>query len=548
MSLLEVKNLKVYFRDGKSIVRAVDGISFAVQENEIVGLVGESGSGKTITGYAIMGILPREAKAEEGSIEFEGRNISGLSNKEMLDIRGRKIGIVFQEPFTSLNPVLRVGYQIEEMTKNKAEALRLLEKVKIKNPGRVFYDYPHQLSGGQRQRVMIAMAIALNPKLLIADEPTTALDVTIQSEILKLLRDLKKDVPAMAGSRHRRENLAILFITHDFGIINEMADRILVMKEGRIVESGMKNEILNTPKHEYTKRLIEAVPKINVTSHVPRPTSHVFVETRNLCKSYPIERGAFRREVARVQAVKNVSLKIEKGKTLGLVGESGCGKSTLGRLFLGLEKPDSGKILIQEESYKLYPQSVSPSTLLRMVRRVVSPSNQKMLQIVFQDPYSSLDPRMHMGAIVLEGADLLGIGKKEKKLLLKDILYKVHLSYSDRFKYPYQFSGGQRQRIAIARALVVKPEFIVLDEPVSSLDVLIQQDILNLLKNLKREMNLTYLFISHDLRVVESMSDDVCVMQNGEIVEFAPKDEIYRNPKHPYTKRLLKSMPCLPRA
>ncbi len=536
MSLLEVRDLKVYFRNDKTIAKAVDGVSFDINENEIVGLVGESGSGKTITGYAIMGILPRGAKVEEGSIEFEARNILGLSNKEMLDIRGKKIAVVFQEPFASLNPVLRVGYQIEEMTRNKIDSLRLLEKVRIKNPERVFYAYPHQLSGGQRQRVMIAMAIALNPKLLIADEPTTALDVTIQSEILKLLHDLKKDL-----------NLAILFITHDFGIINEMADRILVMKEGRIVESASKRDILSTPKHEYTKRLIEAVPKMVHgpsldfaplaslgTSRDRQPIakrSKVFIEARNLNKSFPVERGVFKREIARVEAVKNVSMKIEKGKTLGLVGESGCGKSTLGRLFLGLEKPDSGKILIQEESYKLYPQSI-----------------RKMLQIVFQDPYSSLDPRMHMGAIVLEGPGLLGIGKKEKELLLKDILYRVHLSYSDRFKYPHQFSGGQRQRIAIARALAVKPKFIVLDEPVSSLDVLIQQDILNLLKDLKTEMKLTYLFISHDLRVIELMSDDVCVMQNGEIVEIAPKDEIYTNPKHPYTKCLLESIPCLPRA
>lgn len=529
MSLLKVKDLKVYFRDAKTLVKAVDGVSFDINENEIVGLVGESGSGKTITGYAVMGVLPGEAKIEEGSIEFEGRDILGLSEKEMLDIRGKKIAVVFQEPFTSLNPVLRVGYQIEEMTKNKTEALGLLEKVRIKDPERVFYAYPHQLSGGQRQRAMIAMAIALTPKLLIADEPTTALDVTIQSEILKLLRDLKRDL-----------NLAILFITHDFGIINEMAERILVMKEGRIVESASKKDILSTPKHEYTKRLIEAVPKI--TDHrpqtIPRLRSgqadhrpEVFIEVRNLSKSFPIERGIFKREVARVKAVKNVSIKIEEGKTLGLVGESGCGKSTLGRLLLGLEKPDSGKILIQEESYRLYPQSV-----------------RKMLQIVFQDPYSSLDPRMHMGAIVLEGAGLLGIGKKEKELLLKDILYRVCLSYDDRFKYPHQFSGGQRQRIAIARALAVNPKFIVLDEPVSSLDVLIQQDILNLLKDLKTEMNLTYLFISHDLRVVEFMSDDVCVMQNGEIVEVAPKDEIYANPKHPYTRRLLESIPSLPQA
>ena len=530
MNILEVKDLKVCFGG----VKAVDGISFAIESNEIVGLVGESGSGKTITGYSIMGLLPNEAGIEGGSIKFDGKEILGLSDYELRDLRTKNIGIVFQEPFTSLNPVLRVGYQIEEVLfshlditgkEAKTRTLKLIEKVKINNPERVFSDYPHKLSGGERQRIMIAIAIALNPRLLIADEPTTALDVTIQSEILKILTDLKKEL-----------GLSILFITHDFGIINEIADRVLVMKNGRIVESGAKYEILKSPKNDYTKRLIEAVPKIGQASllrqgfggqaGIGQQASGIFIEAKNLCKSYSVERGLFRKEVARVQAVKNVSMKIEKGKTVGLVGESGCGKSTLGRLLLGLEKPDSGEIIVEDKMIFALPLSV-----------------RRMLQIVFQDPYSSLDPRMRAGDVILEGVNFLGIKKEEKEKILKDILNKVQLSYSDRFKYPHQFSGGERQRIAIARALAVKPKFIVLDEPVSSLDVLIQKDILDLLKALRKELDLTYIFISHDLRIIEDISDYVCVMYKGEIVEAGAKNDVFINPQYSYTKTLLNSMP-----
>jgi len=522
VSLIEVQNLKVSFHDRKHVTNAVDGISFSVDKNEVVGLVGESGSGKTLTGYSILGITPKEANAS-GSIKFEGKEILGLSDKEMLNIRGRQISIVFQEPFTSLNPVFTVGYQVEEMIrihkniskkKARSEVLTLLDKVRIRDPHNVYYDYPHRLSGGERQRAMIAMAIALSPKLLIADEPTTALDVTIQSEILKLLSDLKKEM-----------NLSVLFITHDFGIINEMADRVLVMKDGRIVERGDKNTVLTRPKHEYTKSLIDAVPKIGLSTKPITTTREIFLEIKNLNKTYRSERGIFRKEHSEINAVKDVSIRIEKGTTLGLVGESGCGKSTLGRLILGLDEADSGDVFIQGKLQKYYTRDI-----------------RKMLQIVFQDPYSSLDPKMRMGDIVLEGAGILGIASDS---LLKDVLNKAQLDYGDRCKYPHQFSGGQRQRIAIARALAVNPEFIVLDEPVSSLDVLIQKDILDLLKALKRQMGLTYLFISHDLRVVELMSDEVCVMRGGEIVERGSTEKIYRHPENPYTKELLASIPSI---
>ena len=525
MKLLEIKNLSLYFKD--TMTRALDRVSFDISENEIVGLVGESGSGKTMTGLSIMRILPKEAEISEGSIRFIGEDVLSLTEREMEGLRGERIGMVFQEPFTSLNPVLTAGCQITEtlsvhlgLSKEEARshALKLLEKVQIKDPERVFYSYPHQLSGGQRQRVMIAIAVSLKPKLLIADEPTTALDVTVQSEILKLLKDLKEEF-----------EMSVLFITHDFAIINEMADRVIVMNEGRIVESGTKRNVLESPEHEYTKRLIAAVPKIKreLLLGGNGKEKDVLIDVKGLTKSFPVERGFLKKEISRIYAVKNVSIRIEKGKTLGLVGESGCGKSTLGRLLLGLEKPDSGEV------------NILNLPLLKMDNKRLS----KMMQIVFQDPYSSLDPRMRIGDIILEGPVLLGMGRDGKAELLKDVLEKVHLHFNDRLKYPHQFSGGQRQRIAIARALAVNPEFIVLDEPVSSLDVLIQEDILSLLKELKDRLGLTYLFISHDLRVVEAISDNICVMYSGEIVEYGSKEDIYNNPKNPYTKKLVESIP-----
>lgn len=527
MSLLEIKDLKVSFVSGTKKTTVIDGVSFDIGDNEVVGLIGESGSGKTITAFSIMRILAKNAQIEKGIIGFDGDDILKLSEGGMRLIRGNKIAIVFQEPFTSLNPVLRVGYQIEEslfmhqdITKREAKhkVMTLLEKVRIKQPDRIFHGYPHQLSGGERQRVMVAMAIALGPRLLIADEPTTALDVTVQSEILKLLRTLKEEL-----------NMSLIFITHDFGIINEMADRIVVMRHGKVVDKGLKKEVLMYSKHPYTQKLIQAVPKIEerLTDAPLAKDSHTLIETKKLTKSFSIERGAFRREVGKIFAVKDVDMVIKKGQTVGLVGESGCGKSTLGRLLLGLEHQDAGEILVNGKPFRGTP-----------IRRI-----REMMQIVFQDPYSSLDPRIPMGEIVLEGAKLIGLNIRERESVLRYVLGKVRLSYDDRLKYPHQFSGGERQRIAIARALAVKPEFLVLDEPVSSLDVLIQQDVLTLLKELKDDIGVTYLFISHDLRLVEYMSDVVYVMYNGGIVESGTRGEIYRNPKHPYTKQLLESIP-----
>ena len=542
--VLEVKDLRAgYIVDG-DYTEAIRGISLSVGEKEVVGLVGESGCGKTATALSIMRLLPQNGKIKSGQVIFEGSSLLGLNEPQMRNIRGQEIAMIFQEPFTALNPVIRIGQQITEavlahpvrniisngpgskhISKGKArsKAFDLLKVVRLDNPERIYYDYPHQLSGGQRQRVLIAIALVHSPKLLIADEPTTALDVTTQSEILKLLLELKESM-----------KMSVFFITHDFGIINEVADRICVMKDGEIVEEGKRQEILTLPKHRYTQRLLGAVPKIEDAKQKEQSFGRedILIETKSLAKSFTIERGLLRKAIGKIDAVRDVNIKIKKGQTFGLVGESGCGKTTLGRLLIGLIEPNQGEILIAGKSLKGYLKD-SPQEI------------RQMMQIVFQDPYSSLDPRMTMGNIVLEGPSILGKTRSQKEATLSEVLEKVRLSAQDRNKYPHQFSGGQRQRIAIARALATKAQFLVLDEPVSSLDVLIQKDILDLLKSLQKELNLTYLFISHDLRVVEVMSDEIAVMYQGSIVETASSRSIYTNPTHPYTRHLLESIPSL---
>ena len=509
--LLTVKNLKIEFKNEHKKIQALKGIDFSIKGNEVLGLVGESGSGKTITALSIMNLLSKKSAFISGEVLFGGQNLLTISDEKIRDIRGSKIAMIFQEPFTSLNPVLKVGDQIAEailvhkpLAKAilKKETIDLLSKVRINDPERVYNSYPHLLSGGERQRIMIAMAIAFKPRLLIADEPTTALDVTIQSEILDLILKLKKDL-----------NMSILFITHDFGIIKKIADRVLVMKEGSIVERGLTRDILLNPKDKYTKKLIEAVPKITVEAEKTK-IGDVLIKVKNLNKTFYEERNIFAQKKQKIEAVSEVNLEIKKGETLGLVGESGSGKTTFGRMLINLLNKDSGEIIVGKEK----------------------------MQIVFQDPFSSLDPRMPMKDIVLEGPTVHGLSKKEKEKILQDVLFKVHLNYKDRFKYPHQFSGGQRQRIAIARSLAVNPEILILDEPVSSLDVIIQSEILKLLKELQKELSLTYIFISHDLRVVRHMASTVAVMQKGRIVESGSKEDIYSSPKHPYTRKLLSSI------
>jgi len=492
--LLTVKNLNISFKHDSETAKAAAGVSFNVSENEIVGIVGESGSGKTVTALSIMKLLPRRDCIATGEI-----------------VSSARIAMVFQEPFTCLNPVLRVGEQIDEavlirrqVSKSGARArtIHLLGKVKIHDPERIYRAYPHQLSGGERQRAMIAMALALEPGLLIADEPTTALDVTTQAEILELLLQIKKEM-----------GMSVIFITHDFGIIRRIADRVIVMKEGRIVEEAGKKEIFENPKNEYTKKLLDAVPEITFGGKESGERRESVITVSDISKSFSVEGGVFMTEKTRVEAVSGVSLEIEKGKTLGVVGESGSGKTTLGRLIIGLIRPDSGEVK----------------------------GDRKKTQIVFQDPYSSLDPRMRMRDIVLEGPAIKGLSAGEKEKTLKSTLSRVRLDYKDILKYPHQFSGGQRQRIAIARSLAVGPEIIILDEPVSSLDVIIQKEILDLLKKLQDELSLTYIFISHDLRVVEYMADSIAVMQKGRIVESGSSRDIYNSPRHPYTKKLISS-------
>ncbi|MFH1753635.1 MAG: ABC transporter ATP-binding protein [Candidatus Omnitrophota bacterium] len=529
--LLEVKDLKVYFdNDNGETVKAVDGISFGVGEDEVVGIVGESGSGKTMTALSVMRLIPPTGRFAGGEILFSGRDLLKLDEESMRQARGQSISMIFQEPFTSLNPVFMIGDQIVESVlahkqvpaqEAKDLAVELLKKVQMKDPDTVYHKYPHQLSGGQRQRVMIAMALALGPKLLIADEPTTALDVTIQAEILALIAKLKREL-----------NMSIIFITHDLGVVNAVADRIFVMKDGKIVESGAKRDIMKAPKHPYTKKLLDAIPKIETDKGADHIERGDFVKVESLCKTYSIERGIWRKKVGQVKALDGVTLEIKRGGTLGLVGESASGKSTLGRLILGLEEPDSGRITIDGK-----PLAQHLKETPRKIR--------EMMQIVFQDPYGSLDPRMRMGDIVVEGPSILGYKKARRERMLEDTLNKVNLKYKDRSKYPHQFSGGERQRIAIARALAVNPKFLVLDEPVSSLDVSIQAGILDLLKELQNMLKLTYLFISHDLRVVGHLANEVAVMHEGRIVEAGPKSSVYTSPKHDYTKRLLSSIPKL---
>ncbi len=534
MNLLEVNNLIIDFKlVGAPATKVIKGIDFAVGEDEVVGLVGKSGCGKTITALSIMRLLPPGGRIRGGRVIFQGTDLLKLSPEDMREARGKRIGMVFQEPFTSLNPIMRVGEQVREAINahsrldsraSKKKVLELLDRVKIAAGPRVFYDYPHQLSGGQRQRIIVAMAIALNPKLIICDEPTTALDVTIQSEILKLLLELKKEL-----------KVSILFITHDLGIVQEIAEKVLVMKDGQIVERGLVKEILASPSHSYTRELLEAALKkgIELSGRAEQERKAV-IEARNISKSFSIERGLSRKRVGWIQAVKSVNLKLEKGKTLGLVGESGSGKTTLARMLIGLIKPDNGEILLEgvplEEALENKPRSV-----------------RAMMQIVFQDPYSSLDPRMRMKDIVLEGARLSGPARLEEENVFKRSLEMVNLTHTDGLKYPHQFSGGERQRIALARALAVNPQCLILDEPVSSLDVSTQMEILKLLTQLQAKLGLTYLLVAHDLSVVKLMSHFVSVMYKGEIVESSPTEQIFHNPRHPYTRLLLESVPRLER-
>jgi peptide/nickel transport system ATP-binding protein len=553
-SLVSVRNLRVSFRlDRHNTFEAVRGISFEIPRNATVALVGESGSGKSVSSLAILGLLPPENSIVHAGSEilFGGRNLIGLSPRELRDLRGAEISMIFQEPMTSLNPVFTVGYQLQEVLRlhrglagsaARKRAIALLEEVGIPDPAYKIDAFPSQMSGGQQQRVMIAMAIACEPKLLIADEPTTALDVTIQKQILELIRELQK-----------RHQMSVLFITHDLAVVGEIADHVVVMRNGEIREQGPARAIFETPKDAYTKALLMCRPNVDRRprrlpviddfmgghggpQHLEerkrgvKPGDPVILEVRDLSKSFWSRDGLFgRREF---KAVRNVSFKLAKGKTLGLVGESGSGKTTVGLTIMRLHEATSGEALFEGKD------------LLKMSAREFM-QYKRRIQIIFQNPYASLNPRFTVGQILTEPMMIHGIGgsTQERTDLAFEMLAKVGLPEVSFYKYPHEFSGGQRQRIAIARCLTLKPDILICDESVSALDVSVQAQVLNLLQDLQDEFGLSYIFISHDLAVVKYISDQVMVMNNGELVEMADSDEIYRAPREPYTQRLLSAIP-----
>ena len=559
--LLSVRNLVVEFQTSEGITRAVNNISFDIPEGKTIGIVGESGSGKSVTSLAVMGLLQKPAaKIPQGEIFFNGQDILKYTDAQMRQIRGNQISMIFQEPMTSLNPVFKVADQIAETVRihknvSSKEAwelsIDLMNQVGIPSPSKSAHKYPHEMSGGQKQRVMIAMAIACGPKLLIADEPTTALDVTIQKQVLDLLCKLQEQY-----------KMSMMFITHDLGVIGDMADDVVVMYRSNIVEKNNAEEIFHTAKHPYTKGLLACRPKLGanprrlltvsdfmdengVEKNVPpervivldknvekEKSTDILLEVKNLTTQFPIKGGIFGRTVDYFKAVNDVSFSIKKGKTLGLVGESGCGKTTLGRSILRLIEPSTGSIIYDgRDITHVYAEE------LRLLRR--------KMQIIFQDPYSSLNPRMTISEILTEPLNIHHIGnsKRERLDMVKELFTKVGLNLSQLNRYPHEFSGGQRQRICIARALMLRPEFIVCDESVSALDVSIQAQVLNLLLDLQEEFHLTYIFISHDLSVVNFIADDVGVMNAGRIIEMDKASNIYKNPKEDYTRALLSAIP-----
>jgi len=522
--LIEVKDLSVAFRGESGETVAVDRISFSIMPGETLALVGESGSGKSVSALSILQLLPYpQASHPSGEIWMEGENLIGASEKVLRRIRGNRISMVFQEPMTSLNPLHTIERQVGEMLilhkglrgdAVKKRVVELLTKVGIPDPESRLDAYPHQLSGGQRQRVMIAMALANEPDLLIADEPTTALDVTVQAQILELLLELKREM-----------GMALLLITHDLGVVRKMADHVCVMTGGKIVETGATEEVFTAPKHPYTQHLIASEPKGRALGGpVDAP---VIMEADDLKVWFPIKRGFLRKTVDHVKAIDGISLKLREGRTLGVVGESGSGKTTLGLAMLRLISSDGG---IEFQGQNI--QGLK-SKELRPLRR--------HMQIVFQDPYGSLSPRMSVGQIVEEGLIVqnLGLTADERRERVAQSLAEVGLDANALDRYPHEFSGGQRQRIAIARAMALKPRFVMLDEPTSALDMSVQAQIVDLLRDLQRRHNLAYLFISHDLRVVRALADDILVMRNGKVVEAGTADEVFDRPQTDYTKALM---------
>ena len=523
MSLLEIKHLSVAFNNRENTkFQAVNDVNLKLEQGEILGIVGESGSGKSVTALSILGLLPYP-KAEhtaESSITFENQELIGLNEREFQKIRGNKIAFIFQEPMSSLNPLHKIGKQIAESLKLhqnlsnkeiKQRTLELLKAVKIPNPTKKINAYPFELSGGQRQRVMIAMAIANNPQILIADEPTTALDVTIQEQIIDLLLELKQKL-----------GMAIIFISHNLRLVHKIADNIAVMYQGNIVEYGSAEQIFNHPQHDYTKKLISSNLLLNLQD---KNKKDVILKAENIAVSFPLKKNLWGRVIEELKAVNNVSFELNKGETLGIVGESGSGKTTLAMSVVNLIK-HKGKIFIKNND------------VFKEVNHF-----SKDLQVVFQDPYNSLNPRMNIAQIVGEGLTVHypKLSREEHLAKIKQIVREVELDESILNKYPHEFSGGQRQRIALARALILNPQIIILDEPTSALDVTVQAQVIRLLKELQLKHNLSYIFISHDMNAVRAMSHQLMVMKDGKVIERGPSDEIFERPRHTYTKQLIRA-------
>lgn len=522
--LLSVEDLSVAFHQEGRISTAVDHISFSIKRGETVALVGESGSGKSVSALSVLKLLPYPpASHPSGKIFFEGKDLLNMPEAQLRKVRGNDITMIFQEPMTSLNPLHVIEKQISEILKNhqgmsdkaaRTRTLELLHEVGIREPEKRLQSYPHQLSGGQRQRIMIAMALANKPKLLIADEPTTALDVTVQAQILQLLSDLKKS-----------QDMSLLFITHDLGIVRKIADRVCVMNNGKIVESGRTAEIFSNPQHEYTKHLLAAEPK----GMPPRSdtSAPVVMQGRDIKVWFPIKKGFMRKTVGHIKAVNGINVELRAGQTLGVVGESGSGKTTLG---LALSRMISSQGDIHFDGRKISQYSFADMRPLR-----------REMQIVFQDPFGSLSPRMPVGDIICEGLLVhepkLTADERDQRVV--DALREVKLDPEVRFRYPHEFSGGQRQRIAIARAMVLNPKFVMLDEPTSALDMSVQAQVVDLLRDLQTKHNLSYLFISHDLKVVRALANDVLVMRNGQAIEYGSSEKIFCEPETDYTKALM---------
>ena len=554
--LLKITNLSIAFPSEEKEHRVVQQSSFEIHKNEILGIVGESGSGKSVSSLALMGLLPKETKIE-GTVFFEDRSVLTLSEKQFRNIRGNKISMIFQEPMSSLNPSLTCGFQVLEILlqhtslgkkEAKASVVALFEKVKLPRPNQMYHLYPHQLSGGQKQRVMIAMAIACKPQLLIADEPSTALDVTVQKEIIQLLKELQQET-----------EMSILFISHDLALVSEICQRVLVMYQGKIVEQGTVKAVFGKPRDPYTKALIRSKPsqtrrlkklpsvrdfmedtadntvytkKERAAFHKKIYTRKPLLEVRNLKKFYESPSAWYFQKNSVVRAVNDISFQLYEGETLGLVGESGCGKSTLGRTLVHLEKATSGHLFYRGKD------------LTKLSKKEIK-TIRKEIQIIFQDPFSSLNPRIQVGASILEPMKVHRLYKNnaERKAKVLEILEKVGLLPEHYHRYPHEFSGGQRQRIGIARAIALQPKLIVCDESVSALDVSVQAQVLNLLNELKKDFGFTYIFISHDLSVVKYMSDQLVVMNQGKIEEVGDADVLYSQPKSAYTQQLIDAIP-----